>query len=68
MKSALNKINDSIGDMEENYKSMKSMAVTAKQFVYQDANGVWRWVTDPEPNWRSFIIPNLVKAERLSRT
>ena len=52
MKSALNKINDSIGDMEENYKSMKSMAVTAKQFVYQDANGVWRWVTDPEPNWK----------------
>lgn len=52
MKSALNKINDSIGDMEENYKSMKSMAVTAKQFVYQDANGVWRWITDPEPNWK----------------
>ena len=60
MKSALNKINDSIGDMEENYKSMKSMAVTAKQFVYQDANGVWRWVTDPEPNWKElyYTEPN----------
>lgn len=52
MKSALNKINDSISDMEKDYKSMKSMAVTAKQYVYQDANGVWRWVTDPEPNWK----------------
>ena len=51
MKSALDKINDSIDDMESNYNSMKSMAVTAKQYVYQDGNGVWRWITEPEPNW-----------------
>lgn len=51
MKSALDKINDSIKDMESGYSNMKNMARTAKQYVYQDANGVWRWITDPEPNW-----------------
>lgn len=51
MKSALDKINDSIGDMESSYNNMKNMAKTAKQYVYQDTYGVWRWITDPEPNW-----------------
>lgn len=51
MKSGLDKINDSIKDMESNYNNMKNMARTAKQYIYQDANGVWRWITDPEPDW-----------------
>lgn len=47
MQKALDKINDSIGDMEGGYDDMRRMAVAAKNLVKQDDAGVWRWV-DPE--------------------
>ena len=47
MQKALDKINDSIKDMEGGYDDMRRMAVAAKNLVKQDDAGVWRWV-DPE--------------------
>lgn len=57
MQAALDKINNSISDMEKGYGGMKGMAAKAKQLVKQNSStGIWEWKADPanEPRWEEF--------------
>lgn len=52
MEDALNKINESIHEMEDGYDGMRKMAASAKNLVRQnESTGIWEWALPKEPNW-----------------